>query len=160
LTIVVAACNEAEALPLLHRRIVDTAESMDGAAPEMRMLYVDDGSTDGTWDVMRAMANADRRVAVLRLSRNFGKEAALTAGLDRVERGAALILDADGQDPPELIPKFIAKWREGYDDVHGMRAQREGEGWLKKTTAHLFYRLMQRLSKTPIPTDTGDFRLL
>jgi glycosyltransferase involved in cell wall biosynthesis len=160
LTIVVAACNEAEALPLLHRRVVDTIEAMADARLDVRILYVDDGSTDGTWDAMRAMANADRRVAVLRLSRNFGKEAALTAGLDRVEQGAALILDADGQDPPELIPQFVAKWREGYDDVHGMRQQREGEGWLRKATAHLFYRLIQRLSKTPIPTDTGDFRLL
>lgn len=160
LTIVVAAFNEAEALPLLHRRIVDTLDTMGDGRLDVGMLYVDDGSADGTWDVMRAMANADRRVAVLRLSRNFGKEAALTAGLDRVEQGAALILDADGQDPPELIPRFVAKWREGYDDVHGTRLEREGEGWLKKTTAHLFYRVMQRLSKTPIPTDTGDFRLL
>jgi glycosyltransferase involved in cell wall biosynthesis len=99
-------------------------------------------------------------VALLRLSRNFGKEAALTAGLDRVERGAALILDADGQDPPEMAPAFIAKWREGYDDVHGTRTLREGEGWLKRATAHGFYRVIGRMSKTPIPRDTGDFRLL
>jgi glycosyltransferase involved in cell wall biosynthesis len=94
------------------------------------------------------------------LSRNFGKEAALTAGLDRVEHGAALILDADGQDPPELIPKFVAKWREGFDDVHGTRVSRQGEGLLKRGTAHLFYRVIGRLSNTPIPRDTGDFRLL
>ncbi|MCR6662821.1 MAG: glycosyltransferase family 2 protein [Luteimonas sp.] len=160
LTIVVAAFNEAEALPILHRRISDTFDTMAGDGLDLRMLYVDDGSTDGTWQAMRVIAGADRRVAVLRLSRNFGKEAALTAGLDRVETGAALILDADGQDPPELIPQFVAKWREGYDDVHGTRRHREGEGWLKKATAHAFYRVMQRLSKTPIPTDTGDFRLL
>lgn len=160
LTIVVAAFNEVEALPLLHRRIVDAVEKAGDERLDVRMLYVDDGSTDGTWDVMRGIANGDRRVALLRLSRNFGKEAALTAGLDRVDQGAALVLDADGQDPPELIPRFVAKWREGYDDVHGTRVQREGETWLKTSTAHLFYRVMQRLSKTPIPTDTGDFRLL
>lgn len=160
LTVVVAARDEAEALPLLHRRVADVLDGLAGEGVEGRMLYVDDGSGDGTWDVMRGLANGDRRVALLRLSRNFGKEAALTAGLDRVEEGAAVILDADGQDPPELIPLFVAKWREGFDDVHGVREQREGEGWVKRSTAHAFYRVMQRLSKTPIPTDTGDFRLL
>src|SRR5688572_24549421 len=160
LTIVVAAFNEAEALPLLHRRIADAVDAAADPRLDVRMLYVDDGSRDGTWEVMRGLASGDRHVSLLRLSRNFGKEAALTAGLDRVEEGAALILDADGQDPPELIPQFVAKWREGYDDVHGTRLQREGEGWLKTSTAHAFYRVMQRLSKTPIPTDTGDFRLL
>ncbi|MCA0394645.1 MAG: glycosyltransferase family 2 protein [Proteobacteria bacterium] len=160
LTIVVAAFNEAEALPLLHRRIANALDGVAGDGVEGRVLYVDDGSRDGTWDVMRGLANGDRRVALLRLSRNFGKEAALTAGLDRVEQGAALILDADGQDPPELIPQFVAKWREGYDDVHGTRSARAGEGWLKRASAHAFYRVIQRLSKTPVPTDTGDFRLL
>src|SRR5690606_18025222 len=96
----------------------------------------------------------------LRLSRNFGKELALTAGLDQVDQGAALILDADGQDPPELIPRFVEQWRCGYDDVFGTRIEREGEGWLKRGSAHAFYRVIGRLSKTPIPADTGDFRLL
>ena len=158
LTVVVAAFNEAQALPLLHPRsaaVLDGLHGIDG-----RVLYVDDGSFDGTWDVLQGIANGDARVSLLRLSRNFGKEAALTAGLDLVEEGAALILDADGQDPPELIPQFVAKWCEGFDNVHGTRRQREGETWLKRATAHAFYRLMQRLSKTPIPTDTGDFRLL
>lgn len=159
LTVVVAAFNEAQALPALHPRI---AAVLDALRDEIdgRVLYVDDGSHDGTWDVLQGIANGDARVSLLRLSRNFGKEAALTAGLDRVDRGAALILDADGQDPPELIPQFVAKWREGFDDVHGTRIQREGETWLKRATAHAFYRVMRRLSKTPIPTDTGDFRLL
>lgn len=158
LTVVVAAFNEAEALPHLHPRIatvLDGLHDVDG-----RVLYVDDGSSDATWRVLRDLASRDRRVGLLRLSRNFGKEAALTAGLDHVEEGAALVLDADGQDPPELIPRFVAKWREGYDDVHGTRTQRDGEGWLKKATAHGFYRLIARLSQTPIPRDTGDFRLL
>ena len=158
LTVLVAAYNEADALPLLHPRIVAALEAIDGL--DGRVLYVDDGSTDATWPVLLDIARGDPRVSLLRLSRNFGKEAALTAGLDRIDDGAALILDGDGQDPPELIGEFVAKWREGYDDVHGTRIARAGEGWLKRTTAHAFYRVIGRLSRTPIPADTGDFRLL
>lgn len=160
LTVVVAAYNEADSLPLLQPRIAAALDAIAADGVESRVLYVDDGSRDGTWTVLEGIAAADPRVALLRLSRNFGKELALTAGLDRVERGAALILDADGQDPPELIPAFVARWREGYDDVYGTRIEREGEGWLKRSTAHAFYRVIGRLSKTPIPADTGDFRLL
>ncbi|MGS1078167.1 glycosyltransferase family 2 protein [Pseudoxanthomonas beigongshangi] len=158
LTVVIAARNEAEALPRLHPRIVATLDGMAGVRG--CVLYVDDGSTDGTWETMRRLASGDGRISLLRLSRNFGKEAALTAGLDQVMEGAAIILDADGQDPPELIPRFVELWRQGYDNVHGTRIAREGEGWIKRSTAHLFYRLIGRLSKTPIPADTGDFRLL
>ncbi|NLA68046.1 MAG: glycosyltransferase family 2 protein [Gammaproteobacteria bacterium] len=161
LTVVVAAFNEAQSLPELHPRLAAVLSALaqrDGV--EAGVLYVDDGSTDGTWELLRGFAAADPRVSLLRLSRNFGKEAALTAGLDRVLEGAALILDADGQDPPELIPRFVARWREGYDDVHGTRMAREGEGWFKRASAHAFYRVIQRLSKTPVPRDTGDFRLL
>ena len=158
LTVVVAAYNEAQSLPLLHPRIVASLDAIDDL--DGRVLYVDDGSTDATWPVLLDIAGGDPRVSLLRLSRNFGKEAALTAGLDRIDEGAALILDGDGQDPPELIGDFIAKWREGYDDVHGTRIARAGEGWLKRTTAHAFYRVIGRLSRTPIPADTGDFRLL
>lgn len=161
LTVVVAAFDEAEALPALHRRLVPVLDGLArDEALETRVLYVDDGSVDGTWQVLRTLADSDSRISLLRLSRNFGKEAALTAGLDRVHDGAALILDADGQDPPELIPQFVAKWREGHDDVHGTRQERDGDSWLKTSTAHAFYRVMQRLSRTPIPMDTGDFRLL
>ena len=160
LTVVIAAYNEAEALPALHPRLAAVLDGLAGDGVEGHILYVDDGSRDGTWSALEALAAADPRVSALRLSRNFGKEAALTAGLDLVREGAALILDADGQDPPELIPQFVAKWREGYDDVHGTRTARDGESWFKRVTAHGFYRVMQRLSKTPIPTDTGDFRLL
>ena len=160
LTIVIAAFNEAESLPLLQPRIGAVRDALARVGMECQGLYVDDGSRDATWPVMQQLAAADRRIALLRLSRNFGKELALTAGLDRVEDGAALILDADGQDAPELIPQFVAKWREGYDDVYGTRLEREGEGWLKRATAHAFYRVIGKLSKTPIPADTGDFRLL
>ncbi len=161
LTVVIAAFNEADSLPVLHPRLMAVLGALareEGI--DARVLYVDDGSRDGTWGLLQAFASADARVGLLRLSRNFGKEAALTAGLDRIEAGAALILDADGQDPPELIPRFVAKWREGFDDVHGTRIQRAGEGWIRRSSAHAFYRVIGRLSKTPIPADTGDFRLL
>ena len=160
LTLVIAAYNEVDALPTLQPRIAAALDAAEGEGLEARVLYVDDGSRDGTWQVLCELAARDPRIGLLRLSRNFGKEAALTAGLDRIERGAALILDADGQDPPELLPQFIAKWHEGFDDVHGTRLERDGDGWLKRTTAHAFYRVMGRLSNTPIPRDTGDFRLL
>ena len=159
LTVVVAAHNEARALPLLHPRLAATLDGMAGQL-RCRVLYIDDGSSDPTWQVLQHLAAQDERVGLLRLSRNFGKEAALTAGLDFVEEGAVLLLDADGQDPPELIPKFVELWQAGYDNVHGTRSQRDGDGWLKRTTAHAFYRVIGRLSKTPIPADTGDFRLL
>ncbi len=161
LTVVIAVYNEADTLPLLQPRLAAVLDALSRDERVVgRVLYVDDGSGDASWAVLQRIAADDPRVSLLRLSRNFGKEAALTAGLDRVDEGAALILDADGQDPPELIPQFIAKWREGFDDVHGTRTLREGESWLKKSTAHGFYRLIGKLSKTPIPEDTGDFRLL
>lgn len=157
LTVVVSARNEEAALPLLHPRLQAVLAGLDLDA---RVLYVDDGSDDGTWPVLQAIAGDDPRVSLLRLSRAFGKELALTAGLDRVDTDAALILDADGQDPPELLPAFVAKWREGFDVVYGRRSGRSGDGWLKRLTAAVFYRLMNRLSDTVMPEDAGDFRLL
>jgi glycosyltransferase involved in cell wall biosynthesis len=157
LTVVVAAFNEQDALPLLHARLRSV---LDGLALPTRVLYVDDGSRDDTWAVLLGIADTDARVSLLRLSRNFGKESALTAGLDLVTEGAALVLDADGQDPPELIPEFVARWRAGGDVIYGTRLAREGEGWLKRASASMFYRVMNHLSRTPIPRDTGDFRLL
>ena len=125
LTFVIAAYNEALALPLLHPRlcaVLDALPDIDG-----HILYVDDGSHDGTWEVIARLAQSDARVSALKLSRNFGKEAALTAGLDLVREGAAMILDADGRDPPELVPQFVARWREGHDNVYGTRMARDGE---------------------------------
>lgn len=157
LTVVVAAFNEAESLPLLHARLRPV---LDGLGINTRVLYVDDGSSDDTWAVMQRLATEDAQVALLRLSRNFGKEIALTAGLDQVHEGAAMILDADAQDPPELIPQFVGKWREGFDNIYGRREARAGETIAKRASASMFYRVMARLSPTPIPEDTGDFRLL
>ncbi|MBX3700233.1 MAG: glycosyltransferase family 2 protein [Dokdonella sp.] len=158
LTIVVPAYNESEGLRDFHKRlgaVLDGLRDLDSA-----VLYVDDGSRDDTYAVMRELRAGDARVATLRLARNFGKELALTAGLDHVTSGAAVVIDADLQDPPELIPTFVAHWREGYDVIYGTRASRAGESGFKKFTAAGFYRLMERLSSTPIPRDTGDFRLL
>lgn len=157
ITFVIAAYNEQAALPLMHARLVKVMDALDA---DCQVLYVDDGSRDGTWDVMLELATGDTRVALLRMARNFGKELALTAGLDHVDTDAAMVLDADGQDPPELVPQFVAKWREGYDVVYGTRSRREGETWLKRATAAAFYRVMTRLSDTAIPRDTGDFRLV
>jgi polyisoprenyl-phosphate glycosyltransferase len=159
ISLLVAAYNEEASLPTLHMRLCDAIKNCDA---EFEMLYVDDGSTDGTWALLEKIAESDSRVALIRLSRNFGKEAALTAGLDHVaaDSSALIVLDADGQDPPELIPELIAKWREGFDVVYGTRSQRIGESWFKRATSAAFYRVINSLSNIAIPADTGDFRLL
>ena len=158
LTVVVPAFNESEGLREFHRRLTSVLDGMTDL--DCAVLYVDDGSRDDTWAIMCALREGDPRVATLRLARNFGKELALTAGLDHVTEGGAVVIDADLQDPPELIPDFVAHWRDGFDVIYGTRATRAGESGLKKLTASGFYRIMERLSTTPIPRDTGDFRLL
>jgi glycosyltransferase involved in cell wall biosynthesis len=159
LVLLVAAHNEDAALPAMHPRLLAVAEAL---GPGVRVLYVDDGSRDGTWALMAGfIAAAPDRVGALRLSRNFGKELALTAGLDHVPPGAAVVvLDADGQDPPELVPAMVARWRAGAEVVFGRRSERHGEPLLKRATAAAFYRVINALSDTPIPRDTGDFRLI
>ncbi|MBB3814119.1 glycosyltransferase involved in cell wall biosynthesis [Xanthomonas arboricola] len=158
LTVVIAAYNEETSIPQLHPRLCAVLAGLHGV--QTHVLYVDDGSSDGTWSVLQALADADPQVSAVRLSRNFGKEVAISAGLDHVLPGAVVLLDADGQDPPELIPEFVALWRAGYDNIFGTRIFREGESWLKRSAAHAFYRVIRQLSRTPIPADTGDFRLL
>lgn len=162
LTVVVPAYNESEGLRDFHARLAAVFDRPDfnGFDLETEILYVDDGSRDDTYAIMCALRDADPRVSTLKLSRNFGKELALTAGLDCAEADAVVVIDADLQDPPELIPTFVARWREGYDVVYGTRASRAGETGFKKMTASAFYRVMGRLSQVPIPRDTGDFRLL
>lgn len=157
LSIVVPAFNEQEVLPDFHRRL-DAV--LSGVAMRAEVIYVNDGSTDGTLAVLRALRMRDPRIAILDLSRNFGKEVALTAGLDRAIGDAVVVIDADLQDPPELIPELLRLWRGGHDVVYAKRAVRDGETAMKKATAHLFYRLIANVSRVRIPEDTGDFRLL
>jgi glycosyltransferase involved in cell wall biosynthesis len=157
LTVVVPAHNEEAVLEDFHRRL---AAALDQLPLESAVLYVDDGSTDRTWATIEGLLARDRRVRALKLSRNFGKEAALTAGLDHVTDGAAVVIDADLQDPPELIGELVARWRAGHDVVYATRCARAGETRFKRFTAAAFYRAMERLSDTALPRDTGDFRLL
>ncbi len=157
LSVVVPAYDEEETLPELHRRLISVLEQT-GAACEI--IYINDGSKDATLAVMHALRTQDQRVTVLDLSRNFGKEIALTAGLDHARGDAVIVIDADLQDPPELIPELIAEWKNGFDVVYAKRTAREGETALKKFTAAAFYRVIRAISRTQIPADTGDFRLL
>ncbi len=159
LSVVVPAYNEEEVLPAFHARL---AAALAPLGMEWEVVYVNDGSSDQTLARMLALRAEDPHVAVVNLSRNFGKEIALTAGLDHAQgREAVVVIDADLQDPPELIPDLVAAWREGFDVVYAQRISREGETWLKRSTAHAFYRVMQRIGgKVQLPPDTGDFRLM
>ncbi len=157
LSIVVPAFNEREVLPEFHRRL---AAVLDTLRVQAEILYINDGSSDDTIRIMHGLRAADSRVAVLDLSRNFGKEIAVTAGLDHTNGDAVIVIDVDLQDPPELIPTLIQAWREGHDVVYAQRIEREGETHLKKLTAFIFYRLMHKISRVKVPTDAGDYRLL
>ncbi|MFI5402156.1 MAG: glycosyltransferase family 2 protein [Planctomycetota bacterium] len=158
ISVVVPAHNEEKVLRELHQRLRAVFAALPGVEPEF--LIVNDGSTDGTQRVLEELRREDPAVAYVDLSRGFGKEIALSAGLDHATGDAVVLIDADLQDPPELIPAFIEHWKQGYDVVYGRRIRRDGETILKKTTAYLFYRLIQRVSRIQIPPDTGDFRLL
>ena len=157
LTIVAPLYNESAVLESFCQRLLPV---LDQLQEQTRVLFVDDGSQDASWQLVMRLAASDTRIGGLRLSRNFGKEAALTAGLDHVRQGAAIVIDTDLQDPPELIPQLVEQWAQGYDVVYATRRHRLGETWLKKTTALGFYRVMARLSDLAVPQNTGDFRLL
>lgn len=157
LSVVVPVYNESEVLHEFHRRICAVLGTLD---MNSRIIYVNDGSTDGTLDVIHGLDGQAVRVQLVDLSRNFGKEIALTAGLDHADTDAVVVIDADLQDPPELIPELVKHWQDGYDVVYAKRTQRDGEGVVKRATAFLFYRLIQKMSRIDIPEDTGDFRLL
>jgi polyisoprenyl-phosphate glycosyltransferase len=157
LTVVVPAYNESAVLAAFHERL---SKVLDQLPLQSDVLYVDDGSRDDTWSIMQALAAADDRVGTLKLSRNFGKEIALTAGLDHVDADAAVVIDADLQDPPELIPQLVEQWQAGYDVVYATRSARAGETGFKRFTAAAFYRTMEVMSDVAVPRDTGDFRLL
>jgi glycosyltransferase involved in cell wall biosynthesis len=157
LSVVVPIYNERPVLPLLYRRLRSVLDPLETS---YEIVLVDDGSSDGSGDALLELAATSSVVKVVRLSRNFGKEAALTAGLDQTCGEAVIILDADLQDPPELISQMLAAFRNGSDIVCMRRRSRAGETWIKRLSAHLFYRLLNRISQVEIPEDTGDFRLM
>jgi polyisoprenyl-phosphate glycosyltransferase len=157
LSVVVPAYNEQEVLREFHERLSAVLSSLPFA---FEVVYVNDGSADDTLEVINALQNRDSRIALVDLSRNFGKEIAMTAGLDHANGDAVVVIDADLQDPPELIPELVKHWQQGYDVVYAKRISRDGETFLKKATANAFYKIIQRVTKVPIPQDTGDFRLL
>jgi glycosyltransferase involved in cell wall biosynthesis len=157
-SVVVPCYNEEAVLPEFHDRIVSVLERVEAARFEV--IYTDDGSRDQTPRILRELQTSDHRVRVISLARNFGHQIAVTAGLDHTSGDAVVIIDADLQDPPEVIVEMLAHWRNGYDVVYGMRADRQGESKFKLWTAKAFYRLINRVSEIEIPLDVGDFRLL
>ena len=156
-SVVVPTYNEQAALPIFHGRLSAVLDTLNLDA---QVIYVNDGSVDRTLDVIEEIRAQDARVALVDLSRNFGKEVALTAGIDHAIGDVVIVIDADLQDPPELIPELLQRWREGYDVVYAKRTTRDGETMLKKVTAYMFYRLIRMVSRVNIPADTGDYRLL
>jgi glycosyltransferase involved in cell wall biosynthesis len=157
ISIVIPMFNESDNLDRLFARLTTV---LGEVTPEYEIVCVNDGSTDDTLARLLHHRQNDPRLVVIDLARNFGKETALTAGLDYSRGRAVIPIDADLQDPPELIAEFVAKWREGYDVVYAQRSTRRGETVVKLASASLFYKVLNRLSDTPIPPDTGDFRLL
>ncbi|MDO4780916.1 MAG: glycosyltransferase family 2 protein [Candidatus Saccharibacteria bacterium] len=158
ITILIPAYNEQEVIDLVMERLNDLASKNKGY--DFEFLFINDGSKDNTLEIIKNYAKKNSRVSYINLSRNYGKEAAMMAGIDHIDSDAMVIIDADLQDPPELIPKMIELWEQGYDDVYARRRNRKGETWLKKKTSFWYYRLLQSSTNIPIQVDTGDFRLL
>jgi dolichol-phosphate mannosyltransferase len=156
-SIVIPVFNEEAVLPVLLRRLELLLDRLDGPA---EAIFVDDGSSDCGPIVLKALAKRDRRYRYVGLSRNFGHQVAITAGMDAARGDAVIVMDADLQDPPEVVEQMIAKWKEGYDVVYARRLSRAGESKFKLATAHLFYRLLGSMSSVLIPADVGDFRLI
>ena len=154
LSIVVPMGTESDVLDRFFARVEPVIESVTA---DYEILCIDDGSTDDTYARLEAQRARNPRIRLIGLSRNFGKENALSAGLDFAAGQAVIPMDADLQDPPEIVPEMVAKWREGYDVVLARRASRDGESWAKRSTAHAFYRLIGRLSQIEIPENVGDF---
>ena len=156
-SIIAPIYNELENIPELYRRVSDV---MDSTGEPWELVLVDDGSTDGSTEAIRNLAKEDECVRPVIFARNFGHQIAITAGWDYARGDAVVIIDADLQDPPELILEMAEKWKEGYEVVYAVRTEREGESWFKIWTASLFYRLIYRITDVKIPLDTGDFRLM
>lgn len=158
ITIIVPSYNEEEALPYLYERLNTMMNNLNQY--EFEVLFINDGSKDKTLELIKEMRNKDNRISYVNFSRNFGKETAMIAGLDYATGDAVIFIDADLQDPPELIPELIKYWEEGYDDVYARRSSRKGETFLKKFTSKMYYKVLQSLTRVEIQKDTGDFRLL
>tara|TARA_B100001989_G_C24550333_1_gene474040 strand:+ start:2417 stop:3376 length:960 start_codon:yes stop_codon:yes gene_type:complete len=159
ISIIIPCYNEEEMIDLCHSSVCAVLDKLNDH--ETEIIYVNDGSKDNTYNKLLEIRKSDKRAIIINLSRNFGKEAAMTAGINNADGDAIIILDADLQDPPDLIPDLIKVWKkEDADVVYGQRVQREGETWVKKATARAFYRLMGYISNTEIPRNTGDFRLM
>lgn len=158
ITILVPAYNEEEVLELLYEKLEKLMN--ENTNYDFEVLFINDGSKDRTLQIMQELREKDKRICYLNLSRNFGKETAMIAGLDYCRGDAVVIIDADLQDPPELIPEMIKYWNEGFDDVYAKRKTREGETWLKKFTSKMYYKVLQAFTRIEIQKDTGDFRLL
>lgn len=156
-SIIAPIFNEIENLPELYRRV---KQVMDSSNETWELVLVDDGSTDGSTEKIRELAQVDKTVRPVIFARNFGHQVAITAGWDYARGDAIVIIDADLQDPPETILELAKKWKEGYEVVYAVRAEREGESWFKKFTAAMFYRLIYSITDVKIPVDTGDFRLM
>ena len=158
LSVVVPVFNETEVIDAFYKRMKKVLDSLDFMSHEI--IFVDDGSEDNSYQKVVNIANMDPNVRVIKFSRNFGHQIAITAGIDNAKGDAVVVIDADLQDPPEVIREFIGKWEEGYDVVYGVRGKREGEGKMKLITATLFYRILRAIIKIDVPVDTGDFRLM
>ena len=158
ISIIIPAYNEEDSLPYLYERLTKLIDDIKNY--EFEILFVNDGSKDKTLEIIKEYRKKDNRFAYVNLSRNFGKEIAMIAGLDYAKGDAVVFMDADLQDPPELIPELVKYWEEGYDDVYAKRRSRKGETWLKKFTSKMYYRVLQHVTKVEIQEDTGDFRLL
>ena len=156
-SLVVPIFNEEEVLPLLMARMTALMDRLDG---ETEAIFVDDGSRDRSVAVLREAMNAEPRFRLIELSRNFGHQIAITAGMDAAAGDAVVVMDADLQDPPEVVLQLVEKWKEGYEIVYARRVKREGETWFKRATASLFYRVLEKMVSVDIPRDVGDFRLV
>jgi len=158
ITVIIPAYNEEESLGKLYERLSGVINKIDKY--EFEMLFINDGSKDRTREILKQLREKDNRVSYINFSRNFGKETAMMAGLDYANADAVVFIDADLQDPPELIPELIKYWEQGYDDVYAKRRSRKGETFVKKFTSKMYYKLLQSLTRVEIQKDTGDFRLL
>lgn len=158
ITILIPAYNEEESLPFLYERVSKIMNEIKNY--DFELLFVNDGSKDKTLEEIKKMREEDSRISYVDFSRNFGKEIAMIAGMDYATGDCVIIMDADLQDPPELIPEMVKLWEQGYDDVYARRRSRKGETWLKKFTSKMYYKVLQSLTKVEIQKDTGDFRLL